>query len=321
LIRPLRDHDIPELAHLWRELRPDAVHSEQGLRHLVESFPPRAEAAHWIADDGAVVAWCFAHRRWRRASSNGYVWIGVLPEARRRGLGSELWELAGQHLSAVGVERVNADAVGDAEGERFLRRRGLVQRRTVVVSAADPCLVDPAELATRRERAELDGYRLLPYAEADLHSLYRLDMEAIDDEPGEEAPHELSFEEWRRDLLESPDLTHEGSFVVVASGEAVAHSGLSVDRGSRRGRNEGTGTAAAQRGRGLATLAKLAQLRWAAEQGIERVITDNDERNAPMLAINRRLGYVPFVERRGFVKELSGRAGTASGPARAAPGR
>ena len=29
-----------------------------------------------------------------------------------------------------------------------------------------------------------------------------------------------------------------------------------------------------------------------------------DERNAPMLAINRRLGYEPFTERRGYLKEL-----------------
>jgi len=33
-------------------------------------------------------------------------------------------------------------------------------------------------------------------------------------------------------------------------------------------------------------------------------VTDNDERNAPMLAINHRLGYEPFAVRRGFVKEL-----------------
>ena len=63
-----------------------------------------------------------------------------------------------------------------------------------------------------------------------------------------------------------------------------------MDVEGRRGRNEGTGTARDHRGRGLASLAKLAQLRWAADNGVERVITDNDALNAPMLAINRRLG-------------------------------
>jgi len=92
VIRELRDDDIPQLAGLWRELRPDAVHSENGLRHLIASFPPRAEAAHWVAGEEGVVAWCFAHRRWRRASSerNGPMLavnrrLGYGPFVERRG--------------------------------------------------------------------------------------------------------------------------------------------------------------------------------------------------------------------------------------------
>jgi RimJ/RimL family protein N-acetyltransferase len=304
VIRTLQHDDIPQLARLWRELRPDAMHSERGLRHLVESFPERARAAHWVADEDGVVAWGFAHRRWWRAGSNAYVWIGVLAEARGRALGRELWELAQRHVAGLGVERINADAIGDAAGSRFLERRGFVRVRTVVISAVDPRSADLRELEARLARAEADGYRLLSYSDADLPALYRLDMEASDDSPGEDAPHELTFEEWRRDLLEQPDLTHEGSVVVMLGDEPVGYCALSIDRESRRGRNEGTGTARAHRGRGLATLAKLAQLCWAAEQGIERIITDNDEQNAPMLAINRRLGYRPFVERHGYVKEL-----------------
>ena len=180
---------------MWRELRPDAVHSERGLRHLVESFPARAQAEHWVAEEHGVVAWAFAHRRWWRASNSAYVWIGVLPEARGRGLGSELSQLVEQHVAELGVEQVNADVVGDPAGERFLKDRGFVRVRTVVISSLNPRSVDFGELETRRSRAEADGYRLVPYAEADLEALYRLDMRAGDDSPGGDAPHELSVEE------------------------------------------------------------------------------------------------------------------------------
>ena len=72
--RALRGDDLPQLTRLWRELRPDTVHSERGLRHLIGAFPERAQAAHWVAGGGhGVVAWCFAHRRWWRAGSNAYV--------------------------------------------------------------------------------------------------------------------------------------------------------------------------------------------------------------------------------------------------------
>jgi GNAT superfamily N-acetyltransferase len=303
-IRALRDGDLPRVAHIWRELRPDAMHSERGLQHLLDSFPPRAAAAFWVAEDDDVVAWCFAHRRWHRATENGYAWVGVLPAARGSGLGSALWEAAERHLEAAGVARINADVVGDDPGARFLKRRGFAQTRTVVVSAVDPRGVDGAELAGRRAAAERRGYRLVPYAEVDVQALFELELALSADEPGEDEPRQLSFEEWRQDLFAGPDLTHEGSFAVVAAEGPVAYAALSVDARTGRGRNEGTATAREHRGRGLATLAKLAQLRWAAEHGIERVVTDNDERNAPMLALNSRLGYEPFVERRGYLKEL-----------------
>ena len=315
MIRPLRDEEIAAVTPIWRELRPDAMHSEAGLRHFVDSFPARAQAAFWIGEEDGVVAWCFAHRRWHRATDNGYVWLGVLPRARGRGLGTKLWELAEEHLASTGVARINADAVGDAEGERFLLRRGFEPTRRVVISAVDPRRVDPAELAAGREAFEHAGYRLVPYARADPVTLHRFEQALSADEPGEAGPRRMSFEEWHQEFFESPDVTLDGSFAILFDDEPVAFSTLSVDVDTRRGRNEGTATAREHRGRGLARLAKLAQLRWAANHGIERVVTDNDETNAPMLAVNRRLGYEPFTERLGFIRE-----GTASPRARAAPG-
>jgi GNAT superfamily N-acetyltransferase len=154
VIRALRDEDFPELARLWRELRPDTAHSERGLRHVVASFPPRAEGGFWVVEDDSVVAWAVAHRRWWRATNSAYFWIGVVPHARGRGLGGRLYELALDHVASLGIERVHSDVVGDAAGERFLARRGFVRTRTIVISAVDPHGVDGTKLAERRRRAE-----------------------------------------------------------------------------------------------------------------------------------------------------------------------
>jgi RimJ/RimL family protein N-acetyltransferase len=72
---------------------------------------------------------------------------------------------------------------------------------------------------------------------------------------------------------------------------------LSADLETGRGYNEYTGTLPSHRGRGLARSVKLASLRWAAAQGLTAVWTTNDETNAPMLAINDRLGYRPSARR------------------------
>ena len=249
LIRPFRDEDLPAVARIWRDLRPDAMHSEDGLRHLVGSFPERAQPAFWVAEDDGVVAWCFAHRRWHRATDNGYVWLGVLRSARGRGVGAALWELAEEHLDAIGVARINADVVGDEAGARFLERRGFAPVRTVVISAVDPRRVDGDELAERRAAAEQAGYGLVPYAEVEVHALFALELSLSADEPGEDEPRQLTFEECRDDLFEGPDLTREGSFAVVSAGEPVAYAALSVGRArgaaATRGRRPSQCTAAA----------------------------------------------------------------------------
>jgi RimJ/RimL family protein N-acetyltransferase len=82
--------------------------------------------------------------------------------------------------------------------------------------------------------------------------------------------------------------------VAVVDGDAVAFTLLHADRTTGSGTNNGTGTLPDHRGRGLAKLAKRASLARAGELGITAVYTGNDTTNAPMQAINRALGYVPF---------------------------
>jgi RimJ/RimL family protein N-acetyltransferase len=67
--------------------------------------------------------------------------------------------------------------------------------------------------------------------------------------------------------------------------------------------NEMTGTLKEYRGRGLARLAKLAAIRWAAEEGFHEIGTGNDSENAPMLALNQSLGYEVKWRRAFFAKE------------------
>lgn len=58
----------------------------------------------------------------------------------------------------------------------------------------------------------------------------------------------------------------------------------------------------AYRGRGIAQAVKDESVGQAVELGIPRIRTGNDSHNAPMLAINRKLGYVPVYRDREWLK-------------------
>jgi GNAT superfamily N-acetyltransferase len=206
--------------------------------------------------------------------------VGVLPERRRRGLGSALLHEALSHLGRLGgVGEVRAWAAG--EGVGFLERRGWAPRRERVVSAVDeaPPPLEPPP-----------GITLAPLREVDHRALYELDQACSADEPG--ADFEWSFEEFERTELSRPALDHDGSIVALAGGSPVAMS--IVFRAAGLAHNGFTCTHPHWRGRGLARLVKTAALRHAFEHGVTRVATMNDAENPPMLRVNERLGYRPL---------------------------
>jgi GNAT superfamily N-acetyltransferase len=67
------------------------------------------------------------------------------------------------------------------------------------------------------------------------------------------------------------------------------------------------------RGRGIAASLKRATIVWAIHNGITALDTGNDEANAPMRAVNARLGYRPLPD------EVLMRGPLFSGPGPSAP--
>jgi GNAT superfamily N-acetyltransferase len=94
-----------------------------------------------------------------------------------------------------------------------------------------------------------------------------------------------------KEALGHPQLSREGSFVVLAGRRPVAYALLHVDPPARLAANEMTGTHRHHRRRGLARLAKLAAIAWAQEQGLDAILTGNDEENAGIVRLNESLGY------------------------------
>ena len=84
----------------------------------------------------------------------------------------------------------------------------------------------------------------------------------------------------------------------VASGEVVGYAGLMFVPGSTTvAWHDMTAVRRDWRGRGLATALKRGDDRvGTAAHGLTALVTGNDEDNAPMRAVNARLGYQPLPD-------------------------
>lgn len=86
-----------------------------------------------------------------------------------------------------------------------------------------------------------------------------------------------------------------------ATGAVVGYANLMLVPGNPNVAWHGmTGVARAWRSRGVATALKRATIAWAMANGLEALEGANDIVNAPMRAVNRRLGYQPQPDEVGF---------------------
>lgn len=303
MIRPFEREDAEGVADLLRDaLETPWVVTPADVLHW-EREPPRARRASWVATNGSdIVGLATAQLRWEVSEQGvGEAWVAVARGGRSRGLGASLFDTADRHLSAIGATKVQSWAE-EEEGKRFLAARAFREVRQERISSLDPRHVDGTD------RPVPEGFRVVPLRDVmdRPRELYDVYMAGEADAPDIFEVDNISFEEWLTETLEMPSLDSDGSFVVVRGERPVAIALLEVDREHKRAANEMTATLPEFRRRGLARLAKLASLRWAAELGVTSVLTSNDRENPGMLALNDELGYRPLVIRGLFVRGPAG---------------
>ena len=296
--REIGDGAIAAWCEAWNDgprLLPRApadLRHEAALAGLCERFavgPPERPAAV-----GAVRRH-FAFRQDDRLALD----LHVRPEARGRGIGGSLLAhlLTRARELGAGVARGYAPAgdrgwdalalrhdLHEVECDRFLL---LELDRATISPAAGP---QPRLLADEPAGSEREAWEL----ETSLHAGLATSAPYVAEE----------FEGWRARVLEAPGSGPETVLVTRASGgELTGICALRVclaDPGTVY--HAFTGVSASARGQGLGLALKLAAVRRARELGARRLIADTSPHNAPMLALNERLGYRAVLD----VRNLEG---------------
>jgi GNAT superfamily N-acetyltransferase len=200
------------------------------------------------------------------------------------------------------MDGVRAGSLDDPAARALAAHRGYVQVGSSSVSAVDPRSVEPRPVPRDVEVRPFSAF-------ADPRALFELDQELTRDIPGE-PPETVTFDTWLVDWWHGPMLDLEACMAALVGDEVVALTMLRLDRASGRAQSNLAGTRRGHRGRGLARLVKSHSLATAARLGATVAFTSNEERNAPMLAVNLSLGYRPFTRRLEWERRPAGTVGS-----------
>lgn len=292
-IRPYTREDLPAIVELRNQEFPDfefeASDIENDLRTLEDRFKPH----FWLAEeDGVLVGTLelqhdigsFHEQKWN-------ISVIVKPEFRQRGYGSELLSFAKSQCPNL-LEWVTIVRETCPEALTFAEKNGFVEDRRLFVSELDVSAIDLPEYV--QSQGEITFHTLAERSDDVIwQSWYETFNEVRHDIPRRSPPTPIPFDIFLEHHIRGEILAPDYSVYALENGRVVGFANCfrsvrenSLDQGL-------TAVARSHRGTGLAQTLKKNQIHLAKKAGITRICTDNDSTNAPMLAINRGLGFQP----------------------------
>ncbi|HWI51472.1 MAG TPA: GNAT family N-acetyltransferase, partial [Symbiobacteriaceae bacterium] len=177
----------------------------------------------------------------------------------------------------------------------WAKARGAVVQRHSYESALDLATFEPARFSGVPQGLQARGIRLTTMADLPPEAgrqLYDLWAKTAHDNPSYRGGGDPPFEHWSKWVLQNPNMPLDCLIVAMDGDRIVGTTGLlRLDNGSYY--TDYTGVDREYRGRGIALALKLFSIRKALAAGAPYMRTNNDSTNAPMLAVNRKLGYTP----------------------------
>ncbi|MBX7134073.1 MAG: GNAT family N-acetyltransferase [Fimbriimonadaceae bacterium] len=226
--------------------------------------------------------------------------VHVHPDHQRQGIGSRLLGEVERFAIESGARQVSVAVRSDLEGsKKFAEQHHFKEERTEYESFLDLDTFNVTDHRAVLDRLASEGIAIEPYHESgDTESarrrLYEISCLTEPDVPGAVPGHEWSFEEFQADILDRVGMV-KPAFLIAVYGERWVGMSTVSQQSSGALMNDFTGVIPEFRGRGIALALKVRTLEHAKEIGARTMRTYNDSLNAPMLAVNRKLGYQPQV--------------------------
>jgi GNAT superfamily N-acetyltransferase len=300
VLRAAKLSDAGFVADMDTAIRPDEPRDPITLKDYWRNPEEDTKIERFIGEIGAErVGFAFQrHEMWKTPKKYGNVSGELMPAHRTAARIDALFAAMEQRSRADGTETFTTWCwEDDALRLGVVQKRGFVEERRQRFWELD-LVADRSKLealaAESRAKMRDEKVRVLTIdrdTDPDKwKKLWRMSEEAIHDVPTTVPYTGTSFDDFMK-WMRSPGL-HEDRIWIARDGDAII--GVSILRyPPKRGvvSTDWTGVARAGRGRGVARAVKYETVMQAIALGVDRIRTDNDFKNTPILHINETMGY------------------------------
>lgn len=305
IFRSLADGDYAAVARISSLILERPFGETEKREHVREYEPDRFDQGWLIAEhpDGGVVGYAWYYQLLVSFHPEKYgIRLAVHPDWQHRGIGRRLMDRTLDLIIGRGARRIRARAREDWDRSiAFLQGYGFAEHARSFESRLRVAQCDLARFAGDTERATQHGVVLTTLHEElrrnpdCLPAVYQLhctlDVDGPRDDP--ELPAPPSYETFMATSVRSPLALPDAYFLAKIGEMYVGESVLKRNAADPAWlHQELTGVIATFRGLGIATALKLNTIEYAQRGGYCQIRTRNSDRNAPMLAINAKLGFV-----------------------------
>ena len=311
-IRPYRDEDRAAIVALRNARKPPHLQETVAEWEREDALRSAEEVSLRLCAGEPAVAYLSATDQgtspWRKPGVCGFgLWVEK--GHQRRGIGGALFEEMLGFARQRGLDRAMIYLrlfEPDEPAVRFLKGRGFAEVDRDVPVKLDLTAFDASHFA----RPGTEGVRLVSMTEAgdteaNRRKFYALGAALLPDIPTNDVHPEFPpYEEFVKGFSQTEYDPDALIFAETGAGEWVGVTQFGFQEHTNVGWTFFTGVLPAYRGKGLAMALKLRAIDAAQARGCPLLTTENHEDNAPMRAINRKLGFVPDAPGVSYSKNL-----------------
>jgi mycothiol synthase len=296
-IHLVTDENLEDYARIRNTIWTEWPMTVAELKHENRVRDPRCRCERWLGEIGGQITALAEYEQnvYNYHPQRFSVHIGVLPEFRRRGMGTELYDFIVEQLrpsNPIKLSTLLCELWDDSL--IFAQKRGYKEELREQYAR-----LDAARFTT--ETPTIPGIRITNMGELSatdpemLPKLYDLATTVARDIPAPEPIQPSPYETWIK-LFDNPNHFPEGTTIAIEeiTGQYVGLTVLRRQESNLDLQQAITGVRREYRRRGIARAMKLHGIAAALKIGATGIRTDNEVNNIGMLRVNQSLGFTPM---------------------------